>query len=353
MSVLAKVLTQQRNRKLGPPTQALPELATSLSFLSCLEFILSRLLHLILHLTAQHCLNNTHKLLKSSNHTVTMVYKKHVKLRPPAALRPYRIKPKAFLARNKQYTNLAVGSFIFYPVKADILPPPAYYPDKGVYYTSASYRPIESRLLILQRARSETFPNPWEVPGGGCELIDPTILHSVARQTFEQTGLDIRRFLRQIRDREEFETNEGSCCKLNFEIGVAELAGVDKMATCTTLDDVKVILNPDEHQEFVWATEEDIRDDIFPIVTPEQKAVIMQAFQLRREAREELVELAASAVSALKAPKNASHKYDDAVDLGEDADDDDEDDDGDDEKDNDDDEKDDEPEDEAVDLSNP
>lgn len=245
-----------------------------------------------------------------------MVYKKHLKTKTPAALRPYCIKPKTFLTKNEQYTNLAVGCFIFYPVKAESVPTAAFSPYKGIFSGSPSNRPVESRLLILQRARSETFPNPWEVPGGGCGPTDATILHSVARKTLEETGLNLKKFRRQIGDTEEFETSEGPCCKLSFEIWVAELAGVDKKATCTILDDVKVTLDPNEHQEFMWATEEDIRTDIFPIVTPEQKAVIMQAFQLRREDREELVDLAASAVRVLQAPKEASHQYDDAAHLG-------------------------------------
>jgi 8-oxo-dGTP pyrophosphatase MutT (NUDIX family) len=51
-----------------------------------------------------------------------------------------------------------------------------------------------------------SFPNLWEVPGGSPELSDPTILHSVAREAFEETGLRLTKFVRQIGDGVEFNT---------------------------------------------------------------------------------------------------------------------------------------------------
>lgn len=81
---------------------------------------------------------------------------------------------------------------------------------------------------------------------------------------------------------------------LNFEIEVEELLNVGKIVECAGLGDVHIKLDPNEHQEFVWATEQDINDEIYPLVIPQQKAVILQAFQLRKEDEERARALAVS-----------------------------------------------------------
>ena len=54
----------------------------------------------------------------------------------------------------------------------------------------AIVHPLTKKLLILQRASTETtLPNMYELPGGGAESCDGTILDTVARETREETGL--------------------------------------------------------------------------------------------------------------------------------------------------------------------
>ena len=115
--------------------------------------------------------------------------------------------------------------------------------------------------------------------------------------TFEQTGLRLLKAVGQIGDGEALKTSKGRGFRLNFEIDVTELAIVGEL-DCATLGHLEVTLDEDEHQEFVWATEEDIRDEIYPIVTPEQTAVILQAFQLRRRYEKDF--LAANAEKAVR-----------------------------------------------------
>src|SRR4051812_17959118 len=55
------------------------------------------------------------------------------------------------------------------------------------------------RLLLLQRAAHDSMPLRWEVPGGACDLEDETILHSVARELWEESGLTPRRMGRLVR----------------------------------------------------------------------------------------------------------------------------------------------------------
>ena len=212
--------------------------------------------------------------------------KKPIKIPHTTALRPHYIKLKTFLNRNKQCTSLAIAAFIFYPRKFNLMPrvQSGFVTYTGIASNPASKSQIEpARLLILQRSHTERrFPDPWEVPSGDAELTDPTILHSLARVTFEQTGFRLQKAVGQIGDGEALKTSTGRGFRLSFEVDVTELAIVGEL-DCATLGHLEVTLDEDEHQEFVWATEEDIRDEIYPIVTPEQTAVILQAFQLRRK----------------------------------------------------------------------
>ncbi|CAD6587691.1 MAG: hypothetical protein ASARMPRED_003220 [Alectoria sarmentosa] len=226
---------------------------------------------------------------------------KPIRIPHATVLRPHYIKLKTFLRRKKQYTSLATAAFIFYPRKFNLLPrvQSGFVTYPGISSNPASKSQIEpARLLILQRSRTERrFPDPWEVPSGDAELTDPTILHSVARVTFEQTGLHLEKAVGQIGDGEALKTSKGRGFRLNFEIDITELAVVGEL-DCATLGHLEITLDKDEHQDFVWATEEDIRDEIYPIVTPEQTAVILQAFQLRRRYEKDF--LAANAGKAVR-----------------------------------------------------
>lgn len=222
-----------------------------------------------------------------------------IQIHIPPSLRHLTVPLSTFLAQNRQYTNLAVGAFIF--------------------VSSNSTTPA-LRLLIVQRAASERgFPNLWEVPGGSCEASDPTVLHSLARETFEETGLRLMRFNRQIGSGVDFVTGYGArerrWRKLSFEIEVAEIQGgdmgcgkleehdkvwvngdkgegedgvdgphgVDGAEKDGAVHESSVTLNPEEHQAYAWVTENEIEQGIYSFVTIEQKDVMLEAFRLRKE----------------------------------------------------------------------
>jgi 8-oxo-dGTP pyrophosphatase MutT (NUDIX family) len=171
-----------------------------------------------------------------------------------------------FLESNPKYNGLAVGAFIFLSAQRHGLPEP--------------------RLLLIQRAASEKgFPNLWEVPGGASEPHDPTVLHSVAREVFEETGLRLTRFVRQLGDGVQFMTGPKShpklWIKLSFEIRVAEIdypSFAPEIGTSTTSGrepvqtsgvevnkSIPVCLDPNEHQAHMWVTEGELleRGDTF------------------------------------------------------------------------------------------
>ncbi|EGO02060.1 hypothetical protein SERLA73DRAFT_177778 [Serpula lacrymans var. lacrymans S7.3] len=97
---------------------------------------------------------------------------------------------------------------------------------------------MKKELLLLQRASHEdTFPDMYEIPGGHVEDTDDTVLATVFRETFEETGLVVDRVVREF-DGFEYPSRNGPTVQLNFIVEVH--------------DGGNVTLNPEEHQAFAW-----------------------------------------------------------------------------------------------------
>ena len=73
--------------------------------------------------------------------------------------------------------------------------------------------------------------------------------------------------------------------KLNFEIEVVEMQGRKAEAA---VDDVEISLDPEEHQDYKWVTEQEVREDLYPITTAEQKEVMLEGFGLRNPINAEI-----------------------------------------------------------------
>jgi len=138
-----------------------------------------------------------------------------------------------------------------------------------------------SRILLIQRASTDSMPHLWEIPGGGCDQDDPTVLHSVARELEEETGLRAVSVGPLVGGGYVFATRSGKVvCKYNFLVETdREAEGKEHW--------VKVRLDPNEHQNHVWATEEEVRAGCVGKVdvkftTAEQRQVILDAFQMKR-----------------------------------------------------------------------
>ena len=133
---------------------------------------------------------------------------------------------------------------------ANHFPPPAPLIGTGalVFNTTAS---AKSLLLLIQRAASDSMPNKWEVPGGGCDDEDPSILYSVARELWEEAGLEAKHISSPVGEPHFFQTrSRRPVCKLNFLVQAQGSANDGQL-------DVK--LDAKEHQDFVWVTEEEVR----------------------------------------------------------------------------------------------
>lgn len=135
-----------------------------------------------------------------------------------------------------------------------------------------------SRILLLQRAPGDSMPNLWETPGGACDTDDKTILHAAARELWEETKL-VATSVGPMIGQYTFKTGSGkSVRKLNFVVQVERQNDHGD-------SDFEVRLRLDEHQDFLWATEEEVRlskvgNVEIQFTKPQQQAVVLDAFAM-------------------------------------------------------------------------
>ncbi|KAJ2967033.1 hypothetical protein NUW58_g10531 [Xylaria curta] len=95
------------------------------------------------------------------------------------------------------------------------------------------------------RAKSDSLPEKWEIPSGVVSnnpSKDATVLKAVVRELWEETGL-LATGLKRVVD---VPGTEGFV----YEVDTTE----DKNGG------MQITLNPAEHQDFVWATEQEVRE---------------------------------------------------------------------------------------------
>jgi 8-oxo-dGTP pyrophosphatase MutT (NUDIX family) len=145
-----------------------------------------------------------------------------------------------------------------------------------------------SRLLLVQRAAHDSWPGMWESPGGAVEVDDETILHALTRELWEESGLVATRINRLI-DQSDFVTTKGrTITKYTFQVEVqAEMAD-----DCNDVLPPQVTLDPNEHQNYRWCTEEECfaakpGQVLFETIVPGQKQTLLVGFSRRREDSEQ------------------------------------------------------------------
>ncbi|GFP58747.1 hypothetical protein ACSS6W_008546 [Trichoderma asperelloides] len=153
--------------------------------------------------------------------------------------------------------------------------------------TSAFVFDAQNRVLLVQRAAHDSMPNLWEAPGGAVDAGDVSILHGCARELREEVGLVARRMKRLVTEGKEggeewsvFTNRTGTkiICGFGFEVEVEEGA--------------QVVLDENEHQAWVWAGEEEVREERMrdgkgiALTGVMMRSKLLEAFRLRREAGE-------------------------------------------------------------------
>jgi 8-oxo-dGTP pyrophosphatase MutT (NUDIX family) len=171
-------------------------------------------------------------------------------------LSPWNITAQAWLQQHqKPWDGLASGVFVF---------------------------DAAGKVLLIQRASHDSMGDRWEVPGGAVDDEDPSILHGAARELWEEAGLVATGFRSLVVARQEGDTpghvfsnrtRTKTFCRIAF---AADVKATDK-----------VTLDPNEHQAYVWATEDQVReekieDQDIPITYKDMKDLILASFKSRR-----------------------------------------------------------------------
>ncbi|KIV88186.1 hypothetical protein PV10_09105 [Exophiala mesophila] len=142
-----------------------------------------------------------------------------------------------------------------------------------------------AKVLLLQRSQSDSMPTKWEIPGGGCDDDDPSILYSVARELWEEAGLKATRIGPVVGDVHTFSVRRGLVGKFCFLVNVE--------STETDEGYPRVTLDPNEHMAYLWATEDEVIDGRvtvdqhthvqIPLTNPAFCHVLVDAFRLKRD----------------------------------------------------------------------
>ncbi|KAI1811282.1 NUDIX hydrolase domain-like protein [Poronia punctata] len=130
------------------------------------------------------------------------------------------------------------------------------------------------RVLLVQRAAHDSMPHRWEIPGGGVDREDESILHAALRELWEEAGLRAHSIKGLVGPGYHFLSPRGSpYCKFSFIVEV---------------EDYNVKLDPNEHQAFLWVTEEEAAikkcgDVEFSYTTRNQEASMREAFKIYKQ----------------------------------------------------------------------
>ncbi|PNP51218.1 hypothetical protein THARTR1_08122 [Trichoderma harzianum] len=166
----------------------------------------------------------------------------------------FAVSQQAYLAAHPdptRYSYIATGSLVF--------------------DTSSQSCP---RLLLLQRAAHDSMPNKWEVPGGGCDDDDESILHAAARELWEEAGLKATHLGAPVGTPYFLLSRSGKkVCKFVFPV----------QAETNSQGRMDVTLDPREHQCFVWASEDEvkarrIKDMELEFTTTDLECIVLAAF---------------------------------------------------------------------------
>ncbi|UNI22509.1 hypothetical protein JDV02_008393 [Purpureocillium takamizusanense] len=141
------------------------------------------------------------------------------------------------------------------------------------------------RILLLQRAAHDSMPLRWEIPGGACDHDDPSLLHGLARELWEESRVVLRHVSRLVTlGSGARELGKGSQDGAVF-FSRRGLRIIKYSFLVEAEEPVEIVLDPNEHAQFLWATEEEVRagkvgDVKLTMTTDQQAATIREAFRL-------------------------------------------------------------------------
>ena len=167
------------------------------------------------------------------------------------------------------------------------------------------------------------FSDFWQLPSGSPKISDPTMLHTLARIIFEQTGLRLTSVVTMSGTEVEpgtFETGNALRMRMLFMVEVAELGPMQldnspfgKDFGCGSqeidINSVQIALNLSKHRRHVWSREKDLKEFInsglYPIEEKAQYRMMLEAFVFQKQNRAYLESLNQQRQSA-----GSSHGFD-------------------------------------------
>ncbi|RYP21068.1 hypothetical protein DL765_002475 [Monosporascus sp. GIB2] len=199
---------------------------------------------------------------------------------------------RAYLDADPQYDAIAVGACVFNNSNRTTTNATTAIGDKHnntpAPATEKGKDEEEPRILLLQRAPTDSMPLGWEVPGGACDYEDETLLHAVARELWEESGLRADSVEALVFPGSGTDTGTGL---IDPDVFFSRRGlRVRKVSFVVSIEEgpADVRLDPAEHVAFLWATEEQARrgrcgDVALQFTTPRQRQIVLEAFKMRRK----------------------------------------------------------------------
>ncbi|KAI1373014.1 NUDIX hydrolase domain-like protein [Hypoxylon crocopeplum] len=162
------------------------------------------------------------------------------------SLAAFKMPMRAYLKAHTGFHGIAVGAFVFNEA---------------------------GKLLLVQRAAHDSLPSLWEIPGGSCDFEDESLLHAAARELWEESGLRAKSIVSLVGEGLPFFIGKKRrMCKYSFLIEV---------------EGYEVELDPNEHQSYLWVTEDEARagkcgNVEFKYTFPEQQLAVYEAFEVTK-----------------------------------------------------------------------
>ncbi len=192
-----------------------------------------------------------------------------------ASLSAFTRPMREYLGKDSKLDIVATAGLVFVsaPTAAETSPADGTAPSSG------------TKVLLIQRAAHDSMPLRWEIPGGGVDEEDESILHGLAREIWEESGLLVTRVVRAVGAGHTFTSSKGKkVIRYSFEVEI-ERPAEGGLPTVT--------LDPEEHADYAWVSEEECRGHrldaseariggttALDITSPNQEQIILEGFHL-------------------------------------------------------------------------
>ncbi|KAJ2897970.1 putative nudix domain protein [Zalerion maritima] len=225
------------------------------------------------------------------------------------SLEPFNVDSSTFCHNAEEdLIGIVVGALVFHRKKLVNSPSPST-SDTSSTSNSEHQEPQDEEekdhILIIQRARTDSHPLLWEIPGGAVDYDDPSPLYAVARELWEESGLILSHVRREVsiggkgfpttRDEKGYVLFTSRGCrvaKYSFEADVPPVEAVGNGGDGK--EGHMVTLDHEEHEQYLWVTKEEVEASQcvrngnpikFRMTSKEQRKTILQGFKLREEDR--------------------------------------------------------------------